>query len=655
MPPDTFEHNAILFLSNLKTGLLFKTSVSSISQCKLMKRTFSFYQATRALTVAGILVSSTTAQAQWSAVGSAGISPGGLSNWQHLVFDAGNTPYVAFNDEGLPAGQGTVMKYNGTSWVTLGSSGFTPGIAHHSSFALGTGNTAYFSFADGNNVSKAGVMKFDGTSWSNIGSSLSVGECQYSSVKVTSGGTVYVGFIDNGVSSGSVTVKTYTGGTGWATVGPNATVSGGNCTYASMALDVHDTVYVAYQDGANSGKVTVKKFDGNNWITIGSPFLSQANGSAYDICLAFDHNNVPYVAYWNPYPAGPKASVQKFDGSNWVNVGLPSFTTGITQFTTIAFDGSNTPYITFQDAMQGQKATVMKYNGSTWVNVGAAGFSAGVTAFNSIAIDGNGNPYVAYYDGGNSQKTTVMTYTVCNAATVPAVTASGTTICKGDTVVLTATGTLNNATNWYWYTGSCGGTLVDSGASIHVAPGDTTTYYVRGMGGCVVSGACTPITVNVISVPVPTITASGSVLTSSAATGNQWNKSHTAIPGATGNTYTAATSGWYTVTVTSNGCSSTSDSVFVTGTGISGLPANSMVSIFPAPFSQSVQVRIGDAVQDVDAWQLIMTDNTGRIVYRKNKLGYINIIDTKQLSAGIYFITISSPAGKQVFKTAKTD
>ena len=605
--------------------------------------------------MAAALLITGQSQAQWAPVGTAGISPGGLSNWQHLVFDAANTPYVAFNDEGLPSGQGTVMKYNGTSWVTLGNAGFTPGIAHHSSFALGSGDTAYFSFADGNNVSKAAAMMYNGTSWSNIGSSLSVGECQYSALRRTSTGQVYLAFIDNGVSSGSVTVKTYTGGTSWATVGPNATVSGGSCTYASLALDSHDTVYVAYQDGANSGKVTVKKYNGSNWVNVGSAFLSQPNGSAYDICLAFDHNDVPYVAYWNPYPSGPKASVQKFDGTNWVDVGLPSFTTGITQFTTIAFDGINTPYITFQDAMTGQKATVMKYDGTTWTNVGTAGFSAGVTAFNSIAIDGNGNPYVAYYDGGNSQKTTVMTYTVCNASTVPAASASDTTICKGDTVALTATGTLNSATNWYWYTGSCGGTLVDSGATIHVAPTDTTTYYVRGMGGCVVSGACTPITINVISVPQPTITTNGSVLTSSSGTGNQWNTNHAPITGATGNTYTAPTTGWYTVTVTQNGCSATSDSVFVTGTGINELPTGNNVSIFPTPFSQSVQVRISETVRDMSGWSLVMTDNTGRTVYRKNKPDHINTIDTKQLSAGIYFITIAGPQGKQAFKVAKTD
>ena len=42
------------------------------------------------------------------------------------------------------------------------------------------------------------------------------------------------------------------------------------------------------------------------------------------------------------------------------------------------------------------KATVMKYNGSSWVNVGSRGFSAGGAQYISIAIDSSDTPYVLY-------------------------------------------------------------------------------------------------------------------------------------------------------------------------------------------------------------------------------------------------------------------
>jgi hypothetical protein len=53
-------------------------------------------------------------------------------------------------------------------------------------------------------------------------------------------------------------------------------------------------------------------------------------------------------------------------------------------------------------------------------------------------------------------------------------------------------GNLNNATNWYWYTSSCGGNPVDSGISIQFIPTSSiTTLFVRGEGGCTIPGPCT--------------------------------------------------------------------------------------------------------------------------------------------------------------------
>ena len=46
-------------------------------------------------------------------------------------------------------------------------------------------------------------------------------------------------------------------------------------------------------------------------------------------------------------------------------------------------------------------------------------------------------------------------------------------------------GSLNDATQWAWYTGSCGGTPAGTGTTITVSPTATTTYYVRPEGGCV--------------------------------------------------------------------------------------------------------------------------------------------------------------------------
>jgi N-acetyl-anhydromuramyl-L-alanine amidase AmpD len=97
----------------------------------------------------------------------------------------------------------------------------------------------------------------------------------------------------------------------------------------------------------------------------------------------------------------------------------------------------------------------------------------------------------------------------CNLPSIPTLSASPTTVCSGETSAITITGNLNDATAWYIYSGSCGGTLVGSTSSttFNVNPTSTTTYFIRGEGACVSGGPCasTTITVN----PAPEINIKG--------------------------------------------------------------------------------------------------------------------------------------------------
>ncbi|NOQ70640.1 MAG: T9SS type A sorting domain-containing protein [Crocinitomix sp.] len=88
----------------------------------------------------------------------------------------------------------------------------------------------------------------------------------------------------------------------------------------------------------------------------------------------------------------------------------------------------------------------------------------------------------------------------CSNPTIPAVTFSPTTFCDGESTTLTITGTFNDATAWYLYTGSCGGTDIGwtTGTTFEVTPVDpSTTYYVRGEGGCVTPGSCGEVEVTI--------------------------------------------------------------------------------------------------------------------------------------------------------------
>ena len=87
----------------------------------------------------------------------------------------------------------------------------------------------------------------------------------------------------------------------------------------------------------------------------------------------------------------------------------------------------------------------------------------------------------------------------CTVADQPIASATSTTICAGSNVYISVTsGNLNGSDHWTWYEGSCGGgTPVATGNSLTVVPLLTTTYYVRGEGGCITDGACGTITITV--------------------------------------------------------------------------------------------------------------------------------------------------------------
>ncbi|MGE0561299.1 MAG: SprB repeat-containing protein, partial [Flavobacteriales bacterium] len=113
--------------------------------------------------------------------------------------------------------------------------------------------------------------------------------------------------------------------------------------------------------------------------------------------------------------------------------------------------------------------------------------------------DGNAQFSASDYFCITSSTLTVTCGAACTDPTVPTITASSPTVCPGNSSTLNITGTLNDATNWAIYTGSCGGTLLGTTAtsSFVVTPGANTTYYIRGEGGCVTPGSCGTVTVNV--------------------------------------------------------------------------------------------------------------------------------------------------------------
>ena len=117
----------------------------------------------------------------------------------------------------------------------------------------------------------------------------------------------------------------------------------------------------------------------------------------------------------------------------------------------------------------------------------------GITSVTFSRTSGSG----ASADHDNFEYTTAIP---CNNPTIPTITNTSGTVCDGDSVILSISGSLNDATAWFVYSGSCGGSLIGSTADslFTVSPSfPGITYHVRGEGACVVPDSCGSTSVTV--------------------------------------------------------------------------------------------------------------------------------------------------------------
>jgi hypothetical protein len=245
--------------------------------------------------------------------------------------------------------------------------------------------------------------------------------------------------------------------------------------------------------------------------------------------------------------------------ANLVNTGTMTVTGklgGVTQFTATLTSGTSNTSYTYQ-------------NGFTLIDLTTLGGSDNSnTSIDTFVITTTGD-----YEYISLDAMTWQAAATCTEPDIPTVTASANTICSGNITTLYFSGDLNDATQWAIYTGSCGGTLIGAttGSSFSFVPSSTTTYYVRGEGGCSTAGSCGSITITVSSVNA-TITSQTNVSCNSetdgsatvAATAGTAPYTYLWSNGATTATITDVAAGTYNATVTdANGCTG-STSVTIT-------------------------------------------------------------------------------------------
>ncbi|MEO9966385.1 MAG: cadherin repeat domain-containing protein [Reichenbachiella sp.] len=338
----------------------------------------------------------------WQTIGTAGFSAGKAHYQSIAVLDG--VPYVAYRDEEND-NKTTVMKYEDDEWQVVGTAGFSDGYATHQSLTFNNG-IPYVAYRDDVNGRKTTVMKFENGSWQLVGSagfaerSYAVSYTSEYQSLVFNDDVPYVAYKDWSRSA-KITVMKFDG-SDWVLVG-TAGFSSGAASYVSLKF-YNDIPYVAYQDAGNGSKVTVAKFETTDWSVVGTAGFSSV---ASYVDLIFD-GSVPYVAFSDEDNNG-KTTVMRYKNSSWSIVGTAAFSLSSAQYQSLAIKDDQI-HVAFRDSFSSGKATVMKYNGSNWSPLGSVGFSDGNVNHLEMMVD-NEIPFVVYRDDANNiNKTTMMRY-----------------------------------------------------------------------------------------------------------------------------------------------------------------------------------------------------------------------------------------------------
>jgi hypothetical protein len=230
-------------------------------------------------------------------------------------------------------------------------------------------------------------------------------------------------------------------------------------------------------------------------------------------------------------------------------------------------------------------------------------------------------------------------------------------VCAGASNITYSVAPVTNAIAYIWtlpqgasnVNGATSNTiLVDYAAN---ASSGNITVYGNDICG---NGTVSPIfavTVNPIP-PAPVVTNTGTMLSSSAVTGNQWYDQAGIITGATGQTYVATADGYYWDMVTLNGCSSdTSNHKHILTTGINQ-HSSAVINLYPVPNEGMFNVSITTGSEE--SFSISVYNTLGVKIYEEAKVivngSLQKMIDLRPVPNGVYTVIFEDSMNQVVKK-----
>lgn len=229
----------------------------------------------------------------WEYLGEPGITLGATS-YVSFVIGPDDTPYIAFREAGL-ADKVSVMMFNGSEWEYVGEEGFSTwdSTSAYLSLQITDEGELFIAFQEEFYGDAASVMRYDGSEWVYVGSAgFSDGAASFESLGINSQGQLFVAYRDNALD-GKCTVMTYSDND-WTYVG-SAGFSPGAVSFVELKVDPIDRIVVTYKDWENGSRTTVLRYEDDDWQVIGTEGFSTETANHQNIALnQYGHMFVAY-------------------------------------------------------------------------------------------------------------------------------------------------------------------------------------------------------------------------------------------------------------------------------------------------------------------------------------------------------------------------
>ena len=391
----------------------------------------------------------TTEDGQWVEIGSGSASRGGISDSGYadgpsLAISPDGTPIIAWSDYSTNKSEIYVRRWNGTSWVAIGSGSASGGGISNSGYAGGPslavspdGTPIVAWNDDSSGDSDIYVRRWSGTSWVEMSSGSAsgggisdTGGTGSPSLAISSAGLPIIAWSDGSSGEREIYVRRWNG-TSWVEIGSGSASGGGisDCGGSespSLAVSLDGTPIIAWDKMLRGTyettyEIYVRRWNGTSWVEIGSGSasgggISNDSGDSESPSLAISPDGTPFIAWsdrkgdWDDEEY--EIYLRRWDGKSWVEMGSGSASGGgisesgrYSMHPSLAVGPDGTPIIAWREAWGpfNLDIYVRRWDGTSWVEMGSGSASGGGISNDSggsespsLAISRDSIPTVAW-------------------------------------------------------------------------------------------------------------------------------------------------------------------------------------------------------------------------------------------------------------------